>query len=119
METKDLPNLRRVARSGAVTYTGHALDQMLDRGIKTDDVEEILGSSTNQLIEVQSPSVTSGKCHKDERILIYDPEHDPDAIAVITLQFNPGVELLVITAEMPKTDIWDKIIGRNPTLIRK
>lgn len=119
MKTSDLSDLRRVARSKAITYSGHAMDQMLKRGITTDDVEEILESMTNQLIEVQSPSLTPGKRHQNERDLIYDPNHRPDAIIVMVLLFNPSPEIRVVTVEMPSDEIWNHNLGADPALTRK
>lgn len=119
MRASDLPDLRRVARTKAVTYSGHAIDQMLSRGITTDDVEEILESNTNQLIEVQSPSIAPGKKHRNERDLIYDPNHKPDAIIVMVLLFNPSPEIRVVTVEMPSDETWNHNPGADPALTHK
>lgn len=119
MRIQDLPDLRCVARAKSITYSEHALDQMLTRGISSDDVEEILESDTNQLIEIQPPSATPGRMHRDERDLIYDPNHSPDAIVVIVLLFNPLPEIRVVTVELPASDIWERHLGENPALRRK
>lgn len=119
MNNSDLPNLRRVALSGAIRYTAHAMDQMLSRGIFTSDVESVLCSNTNQLIEIQSPSNALGKQHNEERDLIYDPDHIPEIIVVIVLQFSPSVGILVVTAEYPEEDKWTRNTGKNPGLTRK
>jgi ABC-type Zn uptake system ZnuABC Zn-binding protein ZnuA len=119
MKVHDLPDLRRVAKAKSITYSGHAFEQMLNRGISSDDIEDILKSNTNQLIETQSPSTTPGKMHKDERNLIYDPNHNPDAIIVIVLLFNPFPEIRVVTVELPDSNIWEKHIHGNPALTRK
>ena len=119
MRVHDLPDLRRVASAKAITYSGHALEQMLNRGVSTENIEDILKSNTNQLIETQSPSTTPGKMHRDERNLIYDPNHNPDAIVVIVLLFNPFPEIMVVTVELPASDIWERHIERNPALTRK
>ncbi len=119
MRVQDLADLRCVASAEAITYSGHALEQMLNRGVSTDDIEDILESNTNQLIETQSPSTTPGKMHHDERNLIYDPNHNPDAIVVIVLLFNPYPEIRVVTVELPESNIWERHIEGNPALTRK
>lgn len=119
MRVSDLPNLRRLARAKSITYSGHALNQMRDRGIRTDDIESILESNTNQLIEIQSPSTAPGKQHRNERDLIYDPNHCPDAIVIIVILLKPFPEIRVVTVELPDNSIWERHPGNNPALTRK
>ena len=119
MQKTDLPNLRRLAKSGAIFFTKHSMEQMWSRGVKESDVKRILSSDTNQLIEIQSPSSAEGKKHRDERDLVYDPNYAPDAIVVFSLLFSPTAEIRVITVEMPNEDIWIKDVTKDPALTRK
>ena len=119
MRVSDLPNLRRLARAKRITYSRHAFTQMLNRGIRTDDIESILESNTNQLIEIQSPSTTPGKQHCNERDLIYDPNHCPDAIVIIVILLHPSPEIRVVTVELPDSSIWEKHPDKDPALTRK
>lgn len=61
MNQSDLPTVRLLARNGAFSFTNHAYKQMLNRDVSFDDVEAILISPTNQIIECQSPSSTPEK----------------------------------------------------------
>lgn len=118
MTRSDLPQFRLLAKNSGIDYKKHALSQMLNRGISTDLVEEILSSNTNQLIETQSPSSTPGKEHPDERVLIFDPNASPDVIVVCAITFSPIPQITVITAEHAQKDKWDKVSG-DPAWIRK
>lgn len=53
MTQADLPAIRQLAKNSAFSFSDHAYAQMLNRGITYDDVESILTSSTNQIIECQ------------------------------------------------------------------
>ncbi len=118
MTQSDLPQFRQLAKNGQVNYRVHALKQMLSRRISTVLVEAILMSSTNQLIETQSPSSTPGKEHADERVLIYDPKSSSDVIVICVISFLPLPQITVITAEHVQEDKWERVSG-NPALIRK
>lgn len=103
-------SIRLLAKNNALLYKGHAFDQMMLRGIESTDVESILKSTTNEILEIQPPTTRS----KDERILIYDSEY-PKEIIVVTVMTNfPRVE--VITAEFVDYNIWKK---ENNKLVRK
>ena len=119
MTQADMPQIRQLACNGAFSYTGHAFTQMLDRDITYDDIEAILVSATNQLIECQSPSNTPGKEHRDERLLFYDPFYSKEIILICIILFQPMPEIRVITAEMVDHTKWEKNEGSVPCLIRK
>lgn len=121
MTKNDLPDLRRFAANGQITYSKHALQQMLARGCFTTDVENILKSSTNQLIEIQSPSVAPGHAHKDPRYIIADPNFTPDTAVVITLDVsNPtSPQINIVTVERALSSVWDKDKTKDPWLTRK
>ena len=85
MNQSDLPTVRLLARNGAFSFTNHAYMQMLNRDVSFDDVEAILISPTNQIIECQSPSSTPGKEHSDERVLLYDPCGSKDTIIIFVV----------------------------------
>ena len=119
MTTADLPDLRRLAANNLISYSSHALDQMLDRGISQFDIKNVLSSPTNQLIEIQSPSKTPGKEHQDERVLVADPQYCDRIIVILVVIYSPYPELRVITAEYAKDEKWDVRINDNPWLVRK
>lgn len=121
MTKNDLPDLRRLAANGQITYSKHALQQMFARGCLTADVEQILGSNTNQLIETQSPSAAPGHAHKDSRYIIADPNFSPDTAVVITLDVsNPTApQINIITVEPALNSVWDKDKAKDPWLTRK
>ena len=73
MVNTDLHDLRCLAINSQISYSSHAVDQMLSRNIGRATVQAVLSSPTNQLIETQAPSTTPGKEHDDERALISDP----------------------------------------------
>lgn len=118
MNQSDLPTVRHLAQNGAFSFTNHAYAQMLMRDVSFDDVEAILISHTNQIIECQSPSMTPGKEHADERVLLYDPRSSKDAIVVFIVLFTPTPELRVITVENVDERIWKRKQG-IPCLVRK
>lgn len=121
MTKNDLPDLRRLAANGQITYSNHALQQMLARGCFTADVEQILKSNTNQLVETQSPSAAAGRQHRDSRYIIADPEFTPDTAVVITLDVsNPTApQINIITVEPALDAVWDKDKTKDPWLTRK
>lgn len=118
MTQADLPSVRQLAQNGQITYTDHAVDQMLERDISSSDVEAVLCSSSNQLIEVQSPSLKPGKRHRDERILISDPQHNPAIVVIFVVLFNGAPELRVVTVEHAHEDTWEKKPDDDPWLVR-
>lgn len=118
MKKEDLPDLRKLAAMGAIEYSGHAIDRMLERGVSTENIEEILKSSSNQLIEVQSPSKVSGKEHSDERDLIFDPCNLCEIVVVIVILFTPTPSIRVVTVENVDGAKWIKYPDRNPSLVR-
>ena len=118
MTKNDLPAVRRLANTKAIHYTGHALNQMLQRGITTDGIEEVLCSNTNQLVEVQSKSNTPGKQHRNDRFLIYDPQHIQDIILVCVIINMPLPAISIITAEYPDPQKWVKTPGGDPAIVR-
>lgn len=118
MTRSDLPQFRLLAKNSEIDYSGHALRQMLKRGISLDLVEEILKSESNQLIETQSPSLTPGKEHADERVLIFDPKSSSDVIVICAITFTPIPQISVVTAEQAVDEKWNRVSG-DPALIRK
>lgn len=118
MTNAHLPSIRRLAQNGAFSFTNHAYDQMLNRDVSYDDVEAILTSPTNQIIECQSPSSTPGKEHNDERVLLYDPYGPKDAIVVFVALFIPTPELRIVTIENVDNAVWERKEG-TPCLVRK
>lgn len=118
MDQSDLPTVRLLARNGAFSFTNHAYMQMLNRDVSFDDVEAILISPTNQIIECQSPSSTPGKEHSDERVLLYDPCGSKDTIIIFVVLFTPTPDLRVVTVENVDEEIWERKEG-IPCLVRK
>lgn len=114
-----IETIRQLAGNNNITYTGHAMDQLLNRNITTDIVKKILQSGDNQLIEIQSPSRTPCKEHADDRLLIYAPTVDDDIIVVSVILSLPSSEIRVITAEHVDENVWKRKEGQNPELIRK
>jgi hypothetical protein len=119
MTQSDLPQFRQLACNQAFSISKHAYNQMLKRDISYDDVEAILSSNTNQIIECQSPSSTPGKEHCDERILIYDPMYFKAVILVCIIHFYPAPEIRIVTTEIVDEGKWIKKDGANPCLVRK
>lgn len=119
MTEKDLPAIRQLVGNGSFSFTKHAYRQMLDRNISYTDVENILTSPTNQIVECQSRSYTLGKEHTDERVLIYDPNNKVDAIVIVSPLFRPTPEIRVITVERVNDTVWTRYSGKIPCLIRK
>lgn len=119
MNQSDLPTIRQLAQNGAFSFSDHAFAQMLSRNITYDDVERILISQTNQIVECQSPSQTPGKQHKDERVLLYDPCDEKDAIIIFVVLLVPSPDIRVVTVENVDDAIWKREKGKNPCLVRK
>ncbi len=122
MTKKDLPTLRLLAHnSSQIRYSKHGHSQMIARGYLTSDVERILTSNTNQLVEVQPPCSAPGPhAHKDARYVISDPEFHPDTAIVIVLDLsNPASPLIrVITVEPALDSVWAKNPTQDPWLTR-
>lgn len=119
MNQSDLPTIRQLAKNGAFSATNHAYSQMLGRSITYDDVKNILTSTTNQIIECQSPSQAIGKQHKDERVLVYDPCSSKDVIVVFVVLLVPVPDLRIVTVEKVDYTKWEKNDGSIPSLTRK
>ena len=121
MTRNDLPALRLLAANGQIVYTQHGHARMLERGYFTSDIVHILTSPSNQIIEVQPPSTTPGKEHKDERVLISDPMYQPDTAVLISLDFSkPSSPVIVlVTVEEALDQKWNKCKGADPWLVRK
>lgn len=118
MTQSDLPAVRRLVQNGAYSFSDHAYSRMLERDISFDDLEAILTSSTNQIIECQSPSNTPGKEHADERVLLYDPCGPKDAIVVFAVTFDTAPNLHIVTVENVDDTKWQRQSG-VPCLVRK
>lgn len=122
MTKKDLPTLRLLAKNKKqITYSKHGHSQLVSRGYTTEAVQDILTSSTNQLVEIQPPCLVKGpRYHKDERYVISDPNYHPDTAVVMTLDWsNPASpQILVITVEPALDTIWAKDLEQDPWLTR-
>lgn len=122
MTKKDLPTLRQLAANkGQITYSKHGHSQLVSRGYTTDDVEKILTSKSNQLVETQSPCLVPGpRFHKNERYVISDPGHHPDTAVVLALDMsNPSSpQIVIITVEPALDTVWDKDPSKDPWLTR-
>ena len=122
MTNKDLPTLRQLAANNSrIKYTEHGHSQMVARGYTTNDVEKILTSTANQLVETQSPCLVPGpRFHRDERYIISDPTYSPDTAVLIAINMlNPASpEIVVLTVEPALDTIWDKDSTKNPWLTR-
>ena len=114
-----IETIRQLAGNNSITYTGHAMDQLMNRNITTDIVKQVLQSEDNQLIEIQSRSHTPGKEHADDRLLVFAPTVDDDIIVVSVILTQPSSEIRVITAEHVDENVWERKEGQNPGLIRK
>lgn len=119
MTQADLPDIRRLASNGALSFTAHAAQQIVSRGILYDDVEKILTSQTNQIIECQSPSCAPGKAHTNERVLVYDPQSQVDAIVIFCPLLLPTPDIRIVTVEMVDDAIWTRQNGQIPCLVRR
>ena len=119
MNSSDLSAMRQLVRNNGFSTTVHATDQMLARDISYDEVKDVLTSTTNQIVECQSPSQTIGQSHTDERVLIFDPYYPKDIIVIIVILFRPLPEVRVVTVEHVDYTIWNRISGTPPFLVRK
>lgn len=113
-----IESIRQLAQAGNVSYSGHATSQMISRNILSDVVEGILSANDNQIVEVQSPSNTPGKAHRDSRYLVYSPSSE-DVVVVSLLLSQPTPEVRVVTAERVDDGVWERIEGGNPAIVRK
>lgn len=122
MTRNHLPALRQLAQNTSqIRYSKHGHSQMLSRGYSMNDVQKILTSNTNQLVEVQPPCLVPGPhFHKDPRYVISDPMFHPDSAVVIVLDLSiPTAPLIrVITVEPALNTIWDKDPAKDPWLTR-
>ncbi len=118
MVQPELLTIRQLAKNGAFSESGHAHQQMLDRSIFYDDIESVLTSESNQILEKQSPSCVPSKTHLDERILIYDPCYCKEIILVCVVMMKPIPEIRIITAEPVDPCVWKKNNTQVPGLIR-
>ena len=114
-----IETIRQLANNNSITYSWHAMEQLLNRNITTDIVKMVLQSGDNQLIEVQSRSRTPGKEHANDRLLVYAPTVDDDVIVVSVILDQPSSEIRVITAEHVDENVWERKEGQNPGLVRK
>lgn len=105
-----ISSIRTLAKNTKPLYKVHAFEQMMLRGIETNDVESILTSNTNEVLEIQPPT---DKC-KDERILIYDKKYPKEIIVVSVMTNFPRIE--VITVEYVDYSKWKTV---NDRLVRK
>ena len=118
MNQENLASIRCLAKNGSVNYTNHATDQIFTRKIDYEDIQKILVSNSNQIIEYQNPSQTPGKEHSDGRYLIYDP-CSADLIVVLVFVAIPIPELRIITVEPVDETVWIRKNGAIPALARK
>ena len=118
MNQSDLPTIRLLAGNGAFSISRHAYNRMLERDISIDDVEGILTSPTNQIVECQPPSTTPGKEHDDERVLLYDPCGPKYSIIVLAVLFTSTPDLRIVTVENVNEGKWERREG-VPCLVRK
>lgn len=119
MMQSDLPAIRQLASNGSFSASDHTLQRMLDRDILYEDVENVLISTNNQIIETQSPSKAPGKGHDDERVLIYDPNYKKPLIVICAILYVPFPEIRIVTVELVKESTWEKRNGEIPGLVRK
>lgn len=122
MTKNDLPTLRQLAANKSqITYSTHGHAQMLARGYTTADVEAILTSSTNQLVEIQPPSNRPGmKPHRNARYIISDPNFKPDTAIVLVLDLSnlASPQIVIITVEPAEDLVWAKDPSKDPWLTR-
>ena len=103
MTKADLPDLRRLAANNQISYSGHAVDQMLDRDISQASVKDILSSPTNQLIETMG--VTPEQLHADA--LENAPELKPAIIK--------GMTEMLADMGMPVEEMGLEVCGTHGT----
>ena len=110
--------IRQLAKSGKITYSGHATSRMISRNISSESVEKTLCANDNQIVETQSPSSIPGREHQDSRYLVYSPSKE-SIVVISSLISRPNPEILVVTIERVDDTVWDKVEGGNPAIIRK
>ena len=111
--------MRRVARNREPMPSGHATSQMIDRGISMENVQDVLSSSTNQVLEIQPPCAIPGKSHKDERILIFDPQYAMPLIVVCSIIMEGGFPTIhLVTTELVDDNKWAPSGKDDPSLVR-
>ncbi|WP_144064173.1 DUF4258 domain-containing protein [Faecalibacterium sp. An58] len=114
-----LPQIRLLAKNREPTLSYHATFQMIDRGISLKNVQDVLKSSTNQVLEIQPPCPIPGRCHKDERILIFDPQYNMPLIVVCSIIFKDSIPTIhLVTAELVDNNIWTNSGLDDPALVR-
>lgn len=114
-----LPQMRRVARNREPMPSGHATSQMIDRGISMENVQDVLSSSTNQVLEIQPPCAVPGKSHKDERILVFDPQYAMPLIVVCSIIMEGGFPTIhLVTTELVDDNKWAPSGKDDPSLVR-
>lgn len=119
LKHSDLSAIRLLAKNKEPKYTNHATEQTLVRDIFHSEVREVLSSSTNQIVEIQSKSNTPGQKHTHPRALIYDPKYQKSFIVVCSIvQTSSYPEILIITVEPIDPEKWETVENGNPALIR-
>lgn len=122
MTKNDLPTLRQLAANKSqITYSTHGHAQMLARGYTAADVEAILTSNTNQLVEIQPPTKRPGtKAHRNARYVISDPNYKPDTAIVLVLDLSSPTspKIVIITVEPAEDAVWAKNPSTDPWLTR-
>lgn len=114
-----LPQIRLLAKNREPTLSYHATFQMIDRGISLKNVQDVLKSSTNQVLEIQPPCPIPDRCHKDERILIFDPQYNMPLIVVCSIIFKDSIPTIhLVTAELVDNNIWTNSGLDDPALVR-
>ena len=114
-----LPQIRLLAKNREPTLSYHAASQMIDRGISLNNVQDVLKSSTNQVLEIQPPCTIPGRCHKDERILIFDPQYNMPLIVVCSIIFKDSIPTIhLVTAESVDNNVWTNSGLDDPALVR-
>lgn len=109
-----LPDIKRLACIGNISYKKHCVERMIEREISRADIKHILTSATTEIVEIQPPTETS----KNERILIYDSCYNKKIIVVLAPVLTNGPELRIITVEYVDTSIWMSTEKAPPTIKR-
>ena len=109
-----LPDIRKLALAGNVTYKLHCFQRMNERGIDRSDVLHILKSETNEVVEIQAPTTKS----PNERVLIFDPKYSKKIIIVLTPILVNGPDLRIITVEFVDNSIWRSSSKAPPSIQR-
>lgn len=109
-----LPDIRRLALAGKVTFKVHCSQRMIERGIERDDILHILKSGTNEIVEIQVPTLRS----PNERVLVYDPAYGKKIIVVLTPLLQIAPDLRIITVEFVDNSIWKSSSNAPPSIQR-